>query len=817
MKRLLPYLAIMCFLVFTASVSANAQSSLYEFAGNLKSYKKTHDHFEATLKNGAVRISYLKGVGFRVRYSFTGTFSKLFSYATVTPMPSYESLSVSDRGDSILVKAGDLTAIVHKKPFRLSFANNDGWEFIQETYGAGHSGKKLAHIIKWEDGTQFYGLGERPDDLLRTGKTYTLWNSDTPGYPKGTEPIYQSMPFYIGLNTKGAWGIFYDNSFKTQFDFGGQLKTHIGFYSEGGELRFYVFYGPKIKQILKEYTTLTGRFPLPPKWALGYQQSRWGYYPDKEFYRLAYEFRSREIPCDVLYTDIDYMDQYRVFSWSKRYFPHPVEMMSNLRKKGFKVIPIVDPGIKIDKNWDVFNEGVKKNVFVKYPGGKNYVGTVWPGKVYFPDFSNPVTRKWWEGHVADFIKMGVAGVWNDMNEPSVFGGKTMPNFVEFDKDGMKASALEMHNLYGLLMARSSYQGQLSADPNKRPFIITRASFAGVQRYSSIWTGDNSAKWQDVKLTMPMVMSLGLAGVPDAGFDIGGFNGSPTGQMYMRFLQIGIFMPFCRTHTSIDTRRQEPWSYGQMYEYINKKMIQLRYKLLPVLYTSFYEHTVNGSPIIRPLSWDYQSNQKVWGIDNQFMFGDHMMVAPVVDKDANQRTLYLPKGTWYQFFTNKKYEGDQTITVNAPIDAVNVYDKVFTHPYAGLPLFVQAGAVIPMQEVQQYVGQKDITNMNLRVYDGASRKSELYEDDGHSQNYRNGDYRLTTFSTESSAKELSVKVAMDGKYEGGAKTFTWEVYGIDEKPAEVKIDGKGIDFTYDEATHTVSFKTDARPMSVEITK
>ncbi len=816
MKRL-PFVTLLSILVFAGVMTSKAQSSLYEFAGNLKSYKKSNDQFEAKLDNGAVRISYLKGVGFHVRYSFTGSFAPFFSYATVDPLPPYESLSVSDKGDSVLIKAGDLTAIVHKKPFRLSFANSDGWDFIQESYGAGHSGKKLAHVIKWEKGTQFYGLGERPDDLIRTNKTYELWNTDEPGYKKGTEPIYQSMPFYIGLNTKGAWGIFYDNSYKTQFDFGGQLKTHIGFYSEGGELQFYVFYGPQIKKIVQEYTTLTGRFYMPPKWALGYQQSRWGYYPDKEFYRLADQFRSREIPCDVFYTDIDYMNMYRVFSWSKKYFPHPVEMMSNLRKRGFKVIPIVDPGIKIDKDWDVFNEGVKKNVFVKYPDGTNYTGTVWPGKVYFPDFSNPVTRKWWAGHVADFINMGVAGVWNDMNEPSVFGGKTMPNFVQFDKEGKKASEIEMHNQYGLLMARSSYQGQLEANPNERPFIITRASYAGIQRYSSIWTGDNSAKWVDVKLTMPMVMSLGLAGVPDAGFDIGGFNGSPSGEMYMRFLQIGIFMPFCRTHTSIDTRRQEPWSYGQMYEYINKKMIQLRYKLLPVLYTSFYEHTLDGSPIIRPLSWDYQSNPNVWSIDNQFMFGDHMMVAPVVDEGANQRSLYLPKGEWYQFFTNKKYDGGQNITVNAPINAVNVYDKVFDHPYAGLPLFVQAGSVIPMQELQQYVGEKKITQMQLRVYDGASTESKLYEDDGESQKYHNGDYRLTTFNTESSSNDLKVNVSMKGDYSDAVTTFEWKVYGIDSEPQSVMVDGKKVDAKYDQNEHTVSFESDAKPMTVEIRK
>ncbi len=812
MKRLI---SSSIFLILMSAAMANAQNGLYEFAGDLKSYTNDQNRFEAVLDNGAVRLSYLQGVGFRVRYSFTGSFAPLFSYATVTPMPPSGPLTVSDKGDSLLIHAGNLTAIVHKNPFRLSFANQSGWDFIRETFGAGHSGNKLAHIIDWEKGTQFYGLGERPDDLIRTGKTYELWNTDQPGYRKGTEPIYQAMPFYIGLNPKGAWGIFYDNSFRSRFDFGGQLKSDIGFYADGGDLCFYVFYGPKIKQILKEYTTLTGRFSLPPKWALGSQQSRWGYYPAAQFFRLANEFRTREIPCDVLYSDIDYMHGYRVFTWNKKYFSHPEQMMEKLADRGFKFIPIVDPGIKIDSSWNIFEDGLKKDVYVKYPDGSNYVGTVWPGRVNFPDFSNPGTRAWWGDHVSKFIKQGVDGLWNDMNEPSVFGGKTMPNIVVFDKEGMKASALEMHNLYGLLMARSSYEGQLKAYPNRRPFIITRASYAGIQRYSSIWTGDNSAKWSDVKLTMPMVMSLGLAGVPDAGFDIGGFNGSPDGEMYMRFLQIGIFMPFCRTHTAINTRLQSPWSYGQMYEYINKKMIELRYRLLPELYTSFYEHILSGSPIIRPLVWTYQSDRKTWGIDDQFMFGDHMMVAPVVDEGATQRTLYLPKGLWYEFFTNKTYDGGRKITVDAPIDAVDVYDKIFTHPYAGLPLFVQAGAVIPMQAVQQYVGQKDIKKMTLRVYDGGSKTSKLYEDDGKTQNYRKGQYRLTTFTTKSGSRDLKLDISQTGDYSGGVSSFDVKVYGLKKAPHSTVVDGKRVDAQYQKTTGILVFSIPSSARHVEI--
>ena len=810
--------AVVCFLFLAFGFSySRAQNSLYKFAGNMNSYKKVDNDIDVQLDNGAVKIAYIKDVGFRIRYSFTGKFDPLFSYATVDQLPPKENIDVENNVSALILKAGDEILQIQKKPFRITYQNSAGKTFMQDSFGAGHQGDKVCHIVKRYNGTIYYGLGERPSDLNRAGKRFELWNSDTPGYPRGTEPLYESYPFYIGLHNGKAYGVYYDNSFKSLFDFGGQLKTHIGYYASGGELRFYVFEGPGIKQVLRKYTNLTGRAPLPPKWALGYQQSRWSYYPDKELYRLKDEFRSRNIPCDVFYLDIDHMDGYRDFTWNKTFFPHPRKMLSNLKKDGIKVVTIIDPGIKTDSSYSVFSEGLKKDLYVKYPDGSNYIGDVWPGKTMFPDFSNPKARSWWGGLIGKWHQEGVAGMWIDMNEPAVFGGKTMPYITQFDKDGRKASEYEMHNVYGFLEAKATYNGLLKQNPNRRPFVLTRAGFSGVQRYSAMWTGDNTARWEDVSLTMPMIMGTGLAGEPFAGFDIGGFNGFPTGEMYMRFLQIGVLMPFCRTHSAQGTVTQEPWDYGHMYTYINKKLIQLRYKLLPNLYTAFYEHTQTGAPIIRPLVWQYQDDPHTYNINDQFMLGDHLMAAPVIKEGKNKRTLYLPKGTWYEFFNNTKYEGGKSITVNAPINAVDAYNKNFDHPYAGLPLFVQAGSVIPMQKLQQYVGQKDITNMNLRVYAGGSQTSKLYEDDGKTQEYHNGRYRLSTFATQSSSKYLKVNVSMKGDYSGAVKTFTWQVHELAQQPRYVKVDGKKVNVQYDQQNHTVTFKTYAKSMNVEIRK
>ena len=816
MKNKRVILVLILFLL-TSWINVFAQAGAYKFAGNLKSYKKVDNVFEARLTNGRVRIAYLKGVGFRIRYSFSEGFGKMFSYATVNPLPPKEKIFIKKNVSALLLKAGNEILRIQKAPFRITYEGDKGYQFMKDSFGAGHQGDKICHMVKRDQNEVYYGLGERPYGINRAGATFTLWNTDHGGYNPGTEPLYQSYPFYIGLANGKAYGVFYNNSYKTTFDFGGQLKTHIGYYAEGGELCYYVIYGPGIKEVLKKYTRLTGRAPLPPKWALGYQQSRYSYYPAKELYMLARQFREQEIPCDVLYLDIDYMNGYRDFTWNKNFFPHPTEMLDSLKKEGFKVVTIIDPGIKKDSTYSVYNSGLAKNLYVTYPDGSNYTGVVWPGKVAFPDFSKPETETWWGNLVYDWEQKGVSGVWLDMNEPSVFGGKTMPDITLFNNEGHQTSHLQMHNIYGLLEAKATYDGLLKHKPNKRPFILTRAGFSGTQRYAAMWTGDNVARWQDVGLTMPMIMGTGLAGEPFDGFDIGGFNGSPSGQLYMRFLQIGVLMPFCRTHSSKGTIEQEPWDYGHMYTYINKKLIWFRYKILPDLYTAFYEHTQTGSPIIRPLVWQYQDDPKTYNINDQFMLGDHLMAAPVIHKGENSRRLYLPEGKWYGFFSDSTYTGGKEITVPAPIRAVDTYNKVYSHPLAGLPLFVQAGSVIPMQEVQQYVGEKRITNMTLRVYDGGSQKSELYEDDGKTQDYRKGQYRLTTFTTNSNRSHLDIHIERKGSYTGAVSTFNVNVYGLKHAPQSITVDGKRVHTQYDATTGVDEFKISADANRVGIRK
>lgn len=808
------FFVLLCFIWIRSGYGQDT----FTFIGDFRTVTPNPESVTVQAENGMVNISFVDEIGFQVRYSFHNNFQPVKSYATVDSSLQYEKLEFSEQKDRLLIRKDRITITVQKNPVRLSFSTDADSAFMQETIGAGYNQSKKIHIIQKPAHAIYYGLGEKASRLNRTGRTFTLWNSDTPGYTLGQDPLYKSFPFYIQLYKSEAYGIYYDNSYKSEFDFGGKLKEQVGYSTEGGELRFYVMYGPQIGEVLKKYTHLTGRSPLPPKWALGYQQSRWSYFPENEFYRIAEGFRSRNIPLDVLYFDIHYMDGYRVFTWDNDRFPDPPRLISDLKKQGIKTVPIVDPGVKKDPGYFVYDEGLNQNLFVTMPDGSPYVGEVWPGRTVFPDFSKPAARRWWGSHHKKLLSDGVAGIWTDMNEPAVFGGKTMPDIAEFNNNGRKTSALEMHNLYGLLMAQTTYESLKELHPDERPFVITRAAFSGVQRYSSVWTGDNSAKWDDVYLTMPMVMGLGLAGVPFAGFDIGGFNGSPDGEMYTRFLQIGIFMPFSRTHTAAGTENQEPWSYGPRYTAINKALIELRYRLLPQLYTAFYQHTQSGVPIIRPLFLNNQDDSNTHNIDDQFLLGDHLLVAPVIERGANSRELYLPKGKWYRVFTDEQFEGEQKIRTKAPLQPVYAEEKnTGARPLMGIPMFARAGAVLPMQQVQQYVGEKEIKKMELHIYAGGNETSRLYEDAGNGFIYKEGIYRLTTFKTHDSPGELSLDISRKGSYSGGVSKFEFEIHGISSEPVALTVNGKSVEFTYNEKEKKVRFTTASEISKVNIKK
>ncbi len=619
-------------------------------------------------------------------------------------------------------------------------------------------------ILRWRipPDAHFYGLGERAAPLDLRGGVYTNWNTDPQTYHPGDDPLYLCVPFLITLHSGGkqACGLLLENSTRSRFDLGKTDPEAMIVEVEDEAAGYFFFSAPTVAELLERFTEKTSRHPLFPRWALGYQQSRWSYYPEERVRRLARDFRDTyRVPCDAIHLDIHYMDGYRVFTWDKRRFPDPAGLIADLHAQGFKVVVIVDPGVKADPRYRVFREGLERGMFCRYPDGRIFIGPVWPGNCAFPDFTDPRVREWWGGLHRELVEAGVDGIWDDMNEPSIFGekGSTMPAPVRHDLDGTGGDHRRAHNLYGLNMARATAEGLLRLRPDRRPFVITRSGWTGVQRYAAHWTADNHSDWASLRQTLPMVLNLGLSGIAFTGSDIGGFEGFATGELFTRWLQMSVFFPFCRAHTYIASPDQEPWSWGEPYLSINREFIRLRYGLLPYLYTALWQCTRTGLPIVRPLFLAFQDDSATHTLDDEFMCGDFLLVAPVLEEGATRRQVYLPPGLWYDFWTDAVFEGPAKFEAEAPLERI--------------PVFVRAGAVIPMGPDMDYVGQRPVDPLTLHLYppaEGQEVNSFLYEDDGETFAYREGVYLLHRFSLAGKAGGLELLWSVEGSFDPGPR-------------------------------------------------
>ncbi len=803
--------------------SLGAQTRTYTFLGDASRVQTTPAGVLIRAEHGSVMIESVSGVGIRVRVRFGDSGSAPFptptSLATGDVPPTVGRATVREAGDTVVVTTAEgveVRALRH--PLRLVVRDATGRELIHDSFGAGTFNGRIIHYVVDQPGTRYFALGEQPSGLAHNGDVFPFWNTDRFGYQPGDMPIYSSMPFYIGVNDGVAHGILYDNPFRGEMDFADRLPGSIAYTAEGGidggELRYYVVAGPGLDSVITRFTRLTGRMPLPPRWALGYQQSRYSYTPDSMVMNVATEFRRRDIPADVLYLDIHYMNEYRVFTWSPTAFPQPKRLLDSLAAMGFKVVTIVDPGVKVDSAYRIYQEGLARHAFVTTPDGTPALGTVWPGVSAYPDFTRAAVRAWWGDAQSALTSVGVRGIWNDMNEPASFNGKTLSELAQFNSDGHPGTHLEYHNQYGTLMARASYEGLRRLRPDARPFVVTRAAYIGVQRYSTMWTGDNSSSWQHLRISLPMILSLGLTGEPFAGSDIGGFTGAPDGELYARWLQSAALVPFFRTHSAVFVPRREPWSYGAGYERANRATIRLRYQLLPVLYTAFYQHAQNGAPVVRPVFWSALSDTAALGVNDEYLLGDHLLAAPVVDSAAGTRAVYFPAGRWFRLGSDSVYEGGHRVTVSAP-QPLN--DGGDTTGLRGLPVFARAGAVIPMQTVLPYENARRLDTLALHVWPASATpvSSMLYEDAGDGYAHERGGYRLTTFTTSSAADgSLDVAVANTGSY-SGARAFTVTVHAV-PRAGSVQADGRSVPVRYDAARRTASFTVASGVRRITIT-
>jgi alpha-glucosidase len=733
----------------------------------------------------------------RVRLSPTRTFGRDHSYAVVPHEWDDPGLSVATANGATTMTTRALKVTIRHAPFGVVFADGSGNSLDEDdpTLATMAAGVATRVHKRLRDDELVYGFGEKTGRLNKRaqwlgGYTYMMWNSDSGGYDQGIDPLYATIPFFVVLRQGRAHGIFLDNTWRSVFDVGKSLRGILSFGTDGGELNYYFIDGPTPKDVIRRYTELTGRMPLPPVWSLGFHQCRYSYYPESQVRFIADNFRLRRIPADTLWLDIHYLENYNPLTWDKTRFPDPAKMIADLRQQGFHVVTILDPHPAKKPGWDVYDSGIAGDHFVKRPDGTVYEAPVWPSKSetspansVFPDFSRPATREWWGGLYKRLTDVGVAGIWNDMNEPAVFKMPlwTMDLDARHDNEGQPTSHLEIHNVWGQLMTRSTYEGLLKLRPDERPFVLTRATYAGGQRYSALWPGDNQSRWEDLRQSVPMLLNLGLSGLGFVGSDIGGFGESATAELFTRWLQLGVFYPFMRAHTSIDTDNEEPWVYGPAFERINRRAIELRYELLPHVYNEVRLMSETGIPAMRPVFLEFPDDPQTYTLDDEFMFGRDLLVAPVLFEARQEREVYLPKGTWFDVWSGKAHDGGASVRLPVTLESI--------------PVFAREGAFIFRQPVVQHTGQMPGQPLRVMVFPAAESEATLYEDDGHSMAYRGGASLRRRFAqTRTSDTRGTVTLTLDvdaaeGSYRPQARALEWHVHwtGV---PQTVRVEGSG---------------------------
>lgn len=650
---------------------------------------------------------------------------------------------VEEDSNFVIVKGTKVLTFVDKNTTEISFRDLEG-NIINEDFQPSFKDEEgNVYISKVNDCLAYYGLGEKGGDLNKKGCYTENFNTDDPETDDDSITYYKTIPFYVALKEEATYGIFFDNSFRSYFDMGKEMGDRIFFGAIGGQIQYYFIPGENIKEVVKNYTALTGRMEMPPLWSLGYQQCRFSYFSQEELRELVKTFEEKDIPLDVVYLDIDYMDGFRVMTFKTPNFDDAAGLISDLKEKGIRTITIIDPGVKVDEEYDVFKRGKEGNHFTKKLDGEMFIGAVWPGDSAFPDFSNKDCREWWKSELKKFIsEHGMDGIWNDMNEPCVFNNdhKTMLETCLHNSDNGVIEHKEFHNRYGFEMSRCSKEAQEELHPNERGFSMTRATYAGGQRYSSVWTGDNMSLWSQMRMSISMNANLGISGFSFVGNDVSGFGLDSSEELFVRWMEMGPFIPIFRNHSNMYTRRQEPWAFGPRAEKIAKKSIELRYELLPYIYDLYYISHKEGLPIFRPMIMEYEKDMNLLNMREQFMLGENMLVAPVLYEGERSKTVYLPRGIWFNYFTMEKLQGGKWYKLPCELDEILV--------------FVKEGAIIPTYNKKFRNVKERPKNILLKVF-GENAKGFHYNDDGHTMEYLEGKYTYMDIKVVDGKEELKL--------------------------------------------------------------
>jgi len=784
-------------LIFCAILCAENRAQGWQHLGDIQDVETLKDGMVLMAGKARVRLTAFRDGIVRVRVAPTGTFPKDFSWAIVQA-PDAPPVSVEEGAREVRMVAGDITVLVNKSPLLIKFLNKSGATILEDepSLPMAWDGDNIHVWKRMPLEENYFGLGDKAGRMNRRNRSFTMWNTDEFGWQESSDPLYKDIPFFIGLRNGAAYGIFFDNAYRSSFDFGKESLDYFSFGAVGGELNYYYFSGPEPKKIIQNYTAMVGHAPLPPLWSLGFQQSRYSYYPEARAREIVQTYKQKKIPLDAIYFDIDYQQGNAPFTVNRQYFPTFEKMISDFRAQGIHTVLITDLHIKKDPhhNYAPYDTGIERDAFVKNPDGSVFVGPVWPGDSVFPDFTRAKARDWWGENYKTFVGMGVAGFWNDMNEPSVFNraDKTMPlgNLHGMD-DGTTRDHRAVHNIYGMENVRATYDGLRKLQPDERPFVLTRAAYSGTEKYAATWTGDNSSTWNHLSMSTPMLLSMGISGYSLVGDDIGGFAGTPTADLLTRWIEIGAFNPIYRDHTAKGTADQEPWVHGPEHEMIRRRYIELRYQLLPYIYTGMEEMTRTGLPFMRPLFLEYPQAPGMEGNDHDFLFGRDLFVAPVTTEMLDAKEVNLPPGEWYDFWTSSKSAS---------------HDHLQLHPrLEELPLYVRAGAILPMQTLVQSTSETPAGPLKLRVYPGDDCHGALYMDDGHTYAYQKNEFLRTEYTCQMTGNSISINgKTVNGTYHPWWSSTEVTVYGAAAAPKEARIGDQTIrDFKYDNQLHSVT--------------
>jgi alpha-glucosidase len=817
-------------LVVLSSLSASAQQAPPPLLlDHLTASTALPNGIDITSGPAHEQITALRDDVLRIRISSTSTLPEDASWAVLSSARQSQVAVTPLNSDAVIgFMTKSLRVEIDRATLQLTIRDTSGNILQQDAQPVTFTGAAFRVTKKMPLTEHYFGLGDKTGPLDRRNETFTLWNTDAYRYQESTDPIYKSIPFFMTYKAGIASGILLDNTWRSSFDFSKLVRDTYSWGAEAGPLDSYFFYGPSPKQVVETYAWLTGTPPLPPLWTLGYQQSRYSYYPQSRVLEVASHLRADHIPTDAIYLDIDYQQDYRPFTVNTTLFPDFSGMIRQLNADNFHVVAITDLHIANypDHNYAPYDTGIAGDHFVKNPDGSVYTGKVWPGPSVFPDFTRQQTRAWWGNLYRDFYSMGIAGFWNDMNEPSVFDSPTLTMPVDvihrIDEPGFQsrtATHAEIHNVYGMENSRGTFEGLLTLNPDQRPFVLTRASYAGGQRYAATWTGDNSSSWNHLRLTTPMLESLGLSGFAFSGADVGGYAGTPAPDLLTKWFEIAAFQPIDRDHTEKDSGAQEPWVGGPEQEAIRRHFVETRYRLMPYLYTLAEEASRTGLPLVRPLFLEFPDaapDHHPLDVDipaaAEFLLGPDLLIAPPPYPDEIQDyPVTLPTQDWYDFWTGAKVPQPSTSAQPFTVSA---------HPgLATLPVFVRGGSILPIEPLVQSTNQMPRGPLTLRIYAGdpgenAACGGSLYLDDGKTMAYRQGAFLRMSFTCSESDGALHIHIGQhQGTYPAWWKQIRAEVYGWNASSAV--LEGNLQPIRLDRSAQSIAFTLDDTGKGIDV--